>query len=427
MSQLVSKALSISIVILMMRACVMACKFGLAIFIGRYLDLASLGIYGLAAGAIAIGPVVIGMGMVHLIMRDAVTQSIGEMTEALRFYWGLTAWIYALLLLLTILLTIVAGISIFWTIIVLIMLFEHLGNDIFHLFSNLERPILANVSAFLRGAAWVLIYVPLALLDPGFRTLTALFGFWLAGSALAFVMFVFASRSWPWKSAFALPLRFEWAMRTIKQAFIIYISDLSFVASQYVDRYLVSIFLGLELAGIYFLYWSVANAATTLVSMTVLQLQRPLLIKAHHEGGAPAHRTLTSHLMKTTALATVALTFATGCAFLLLLPLLKQPAVAHHMTAFWLIMAGMAVRNIADFGAMALFTARRDHIMTYTNVASVALLVTVQVALMPLAGLYGAGAAILMTFAVVTLWRYRLIFVVPHPASDTGRPQRADA
>jgi hypothetical protein len=38
----------------------------------------------------------------------------------------------------------------------------------------------------------------------------------------------------------------------------------------------------------------------------------------------------------------------------------KQPAsIADYVPAFWLIMAGLAMRNVADFGAMALFTSHR--------------------------------------------------------------------
>ena len=57
-----------------------------------------------------------------------------------------------------------------------------------------------------------------------------------------------------------IPFHGSWITTNVKNAFLIYISDLSFVASQYVDRYLVTAFLGLRLAGVYFLYWSVANA-----------------------------------------------------------------------------------------------------------------------------------------------------------------------
>ena len=51
--------------VMAMRASVMGCKFGLALFIARYLDLSSLGLYGLAAGAIAAVPIVVNLGMNH--------------------------------------------------------------------------------------------------------------------------------------------------------------------------------------------------------------------------------------------------------------------------------------------------------------------------------------------------------------------------
>jgi O-antigen/teichoic acid export membrane protein len=99
-----------------------------------------------------------------------------------------------------------------------------------------------------------------------------------------------------------------------------------------------------------------------------------------------------------------------GCAFYGLLPYLKQPAITDYLSAFWLIMAGMALRNIADFEAMALFTSHRDRIMTLTNVSAAVVLTFAQGLLLPFAGLYGAGAAILLTFSAMAFWRYRLLF-----------------
>ena len=416
MPALIDKILFSSLPILMMRASIIACKFALAIFIGHYLDLSSLGLYGLAAATVSLGPVVIGMGMVHLIMRDAVTLSLGQVTIELRHYWCFTASVYALVLTLAVLIRITFGASELWSLVIAIMLFEHLGNDVFQLLSNLERPLLANVSAFLRGAAWILIYVPIAIWEPGFRSNAFLFGFWLGGTVSAFLLFVWASRSWPWKDAFSLPFKLAWITTTIRKAFVIYVSDLSYFASQYLDRYLVTWFLGLQLAGVYFLYWSAASAVTTFVSIAVLQIQRPRLIKAYHDGGASAHRQLAARFMKTTIAATAVFSAAVGGAFYIVLPFLKQPtSVADHLAAFWLIIAGMAVRNVADFGAMALFTSRRDRMMTLTNLAAVIVLTLVQILLLPFTGLYGAGAAILFTFSAMTLWRYKLVF---SPASD---------
>lgn len=409
MPRLIGKGIAVSIFILAMRTAVMACKFGLAIFVGRYFDLSSLGLYGLSVGAVALAPVIVGMGMVHVIMREAVTLPASQLTNHLRHYWSFTISVYALILVVAAIQTVTFKTSELWILIIIIMLFEHFGNDVFQLLSNLERPLAANINVFLRGAAWILIYIPVALWNDSFRTLTALFEFWLAGSALAVAVFVVTHLTWPWKAAFAAPFELSWIVRTIRNSFLIYISDLSFVASLYIDRYLVTLFLGLELAGVYFLYWSVATAASNLVSMTVLQLQRPLLIKAHHEG-PEKHRRLSGSFIRTTAWATVVLSIATGGAFHLLLPLLKQPSIADHLSAFWVIMAALGMRNIADAGAMALFTAHRDRIMTVTNVASVIGLIIAQISLLPLLGLYGAGAATLITFLGITLWRFRLIF-----------------
>ena len=418
MTPLISKGITVSLIILAMRASVLACKFGLAIFVGRYLDLSSLGLYGLAVGAIALAPVVVGMGMVHVIMREAVTLPVNKLTAHLRHYWSFTTAVYALALAAAAIHTVIFKTSDLWILIIIIMIFEHFGNDVFQLLSNLERPIAANINMFIRCTAWILIYIPVALWHDSFRTLPALFEFWLAGSASAMAVFFLTNLSWPWKAAFALPFELSWIIRTIRNSFLIYISDLSFVASLYIDRYLVTFFLGLELAGVYFLYWSVAIAASNLVSMTVLQLQRPLLIKAHHTG-ADKHRHLSGSFFRTTAWVTVVLSIATGGAFHVLLPLLNQPSIADHLPAFWLIMAALGLRTIADAGAMALFTAHRDRIMTITNVASVIALVIALILLLPLLGLYGAGVATLMTFLGIALWRFQLIFGLPSDLKKT--------
>ena len=200
-----------------MRAAIIGCKFGLAIFIGRYLDLAALGLYGLFAGAIAIAPVVVSMGLVHVIMREAVTLPRNQLVNHLRHYWLFVVAVYAVLLVLTALAVALLGASPLLILVLLIILFEHLGNDVFQLFTNLELPVIANVSTFLRGAAWILVYVPLAIAVPELRNMSALLSFWLAGSIASFLLFVWASRGWPWRATFDMPFNSAFIRLTIKR------------------------------------------------------------------------------------------------------------------------------------------------------------------------------------------------------------------
>jgi O-antigen/teichoic acid export membrane protein len=398
------------LMVMAMRASVMGSKFALAIFIAHYLDLSSLGLYGLASGAIAIVPVIVNTGMNHLLMRNAVTASTHELTDSMRHHWAFVLSVYAILLTLTVVVTSVLGTPVLWLLIVAAMLFEQVGNDVFYLFSSIQHHISANAIAFIRGTAWILCYIPLAIWDPNLRTLSYLFTFWLAGGFFSLVLFVYLSWSWPWMAAFSLPFKTSVVTGTLRKSVLFYVSDLSFIASQYSDRYLVTLFLGIKAAGIYFLFWTVANAATAFLGLILGQKQRPLLITAYKVGGLAAHNQLTWRFLQTTVLTTAALSIAVGSVFQILVPWLGPASLDGYWPAFWLIVAGIALRYLAEFLGMGLFTAHRDQILTLTNVVSICVLVIAQVILLPVAGLHGAGGAILITFAGISLWRYRLLF-----------------
>jgi O-antigen/teichoic acid export membrane protein len=73
---------------------------------------------------------------------------------------------------------------------------------------------------------------------------------------------------------------------------------------------------------------------------------------------------------------------------------------------------------------MALFTARRDNLMTLTNIAAVVALVISQIVLLPIAGLYGGGAAILIAFGAIAIWRHWLLFGAPGVRAPVAAPDR---
>ncbi|MET4257989.1 O-antigen/teichoic acid export membrane protein [Bradyrhizobium sp. S3.12.5] len=411
----------VDLIVMAMRASVMASKFALALFIARYLDLSSLGLYGLATAAMGTIPIVVNLGMNHLLMRDAVTASTGDMIDSMRHYWSFVVSAYLALLTIAALVIFVFGTSALWVLIIAVIMFEHIGNDIFYLLSSLQHHFSANAISFIRGAAWILVYIPLAIWDPSFSSLPDLFGFWLMGGVVSIGLFVFLSWSWPWRASFSLPLRPSVITNAIRKSFLMLLSDLGFIASQFVDRYLITLFLGLKVAGIYFLFWTVGSSATTFLGFIFQQKQRPLLISAYRTGGPSAHCQLVWRFTQTTAFATVALSIVVGFAFQILLPQLGQPVLAAQWPAFWLIVTGLAVRYLADFGAVGLFTAHRDRMTTITNVALGCVSVIAQLVLLPIAGLYGAGGAILFTSLVIALWRYWLLFGPSFVNAESGR------
>ena len=90
-------------------------------------------------------------------------------------------------------------------------------------------------------------------------------------------------------------------------------------------------------------------------------------------------------------------TTAIGCLSYLVLPFLKQPtSIAHHVAAFWLIWLEWQRATLPISARWRSSTPHRDHMMTLTNPAAIALM---RQDVAALAGCNGAGVAILVAFS----------------------------
>jgi O-antigen/teichoic acid export membrane protein len=395
--------------ILLIRGALLAIRLLLVLYIGKYLGLRDLGVYGLLNGAVALTPVFVSMGMVHLVMRDTVSHDIRDSVRSLRIYWSYIAFVYAVGIAFVCILYIYGYISQLVLICSFICFLEHVGNDFFHLFINTRRPILANVTAFFRGGVWVILYVPLSSIFEIFRSVEWLFIFWFAGDVLALLLASWSVRHWPWRESLQQRLDFRSYLEVWRRSRLLFVSDLTHLAAQYLDRYIVSFYLGLELAGVYFFFWTIGNAVNTLVTLGFVQVQRPKLIAASVEDTKYKTREfvgLVRKYCKENLIITTVLTTVVGFIFETLVPYVHKPEVLPYIGAFWLIMIASGLRTLADFGAMAQFAASADVEMTASNAASLALFLLLGIAFTPVLGIYGAGLAVFCTFSLVGSWRF---------------------
>jgi hypothetical protein len=83
----------------------------------------------------------------------------------------------------------------------------------------------------------------------------------------------------------------------------LYVRDMGSVTSMFIDRFLISIFVGLELTGVYTLFWSVANVVHSLAVHGLLQAQLPQIISTAQTGDQSAFHALERRLQIETYLA----------------------------------------------------------------------------------------------------------------------------
>lgn len=380
-----------------LRVSMLAAKFLLALFIVKFIGLEALGIYGLVSGASAIIQMVMRFGVFSFISRNAVHASPEQLTHDLRHYG------FGVLALYLVTLPVAIGIGLYTgkmdmiVLSFLVIVFEHVSMDVFNLTNNLHRPKLANVLLSLQSALWIYLYMALAYFYESFRTLDAVFVFWIGGGAVTTVIAAILTRNWPWRTAFSAPLSMEWYKTHVRQSWRIYLSDMISTTTIYLDRYLISIFLNLELTGVYILFWQVINAICNLVGAGVLQVYRPRLIMAHKSGQKETFNQLFRESTYKTLGLTIVLSIASGIIVPFLIRFTDQPLAMQYLPLLWMMLGALLFRMGGDICGYTFYAMHRDDLVLKSGILKLFLATFSGLAALYFLGIYGVVVAAIVT------------------------------
>lgn len=395
-----------------LRILTQALRFGLSFYVIGFLGLHAAGIYGLAIGAAGIAPALIGWGLNYHLSREIVGHTPADAAPLIRDRMAISLGSLAAL-------SLPAALAIGWAapagdwwlcaLILALIWFETLALDIFVALIALEKAFLANVLVLVRSALWVPLVIALALVDPRFRTLEALFATWIGFHLLAMAIFAACLRGWHIRAGLGQPIRLDWAKQWVRTRWFIYLSDLAYVGLVYFDRYIVVLVLGLAATAVYAFYWALANALQTIILTALVQIAGPRLIRAARQGGAAAwHAEMRQQMAKTAGLALIlaALNFGATEAIIFLAPEGKVPV---DRGLFLLLLLAAVIRCCSDMLNAGLMSLKQDKSYAAVNLLGLAVTVVVGPIAMLLWGLAGAGVALVLT--ATTLLAFRLILI----------------
>ncbi|HVX77462.1 MAG TPA: hypothetical protein VHB49_15120 [Bradyrhizobium sp.] len=397
-----------SLTIMGLRGLSLAAKFALTLFIAKFIGLETLGVYGLVAGAAVMFPIVASLGLIRVLSRNAVSQRLDEVTRMLHRYWGIQAAVYALVSFVVISVGFYLDQIALASIVLAIVFLEHVNGDLFILLNHLLRPCLANVLMFFRTGGWIYVYMVFAFLFPALRDLHALLTFWIGGGLLAIAGFALAAREWPWLHATPGVGHKEWFLHHFKASRILYVNDIANTVAQYTDRYLVSLFMGLEFTGVYVLFWSIGNALSNLVDTGIVQISGPRLINAHARQDRTYWSVFRLLLVETVAISIV-LAICTGVLVKVAVPYLNRPLVADWIGVLWLVLLGFVLRMAYEVQGTVFYSRYKDTFTLFSGLFVIALSVFANVILIPPFSLYGAASAIIVSYVAGIVARHIMI------------------
>jgi O-antigen/teichoic acid export membrane protein len=374
-------------------------KFILALYVTRYLGLADLGIYGLVAAACALTPAILGFGLTEWISRQIV---LDNRIDALRKMSARLS------------ITVVAHIvfqPLFWAanfalgspvpaawiwLIAPIVLLEHLFSDIHDLLNARGHVGFASALQFVRAGMWPLLAVGVGLLYPETRTLDSVLVAWLFGLTLAGCIFL----AWLLTQGAGPLLRRPEISRQIvsaRSSVSLYLRNIASNASLLLDRYLISLTLGLELTGVYVFFWSVANVVHGMIISVVIQPQAPTLIGSAARSDMTGFHDFARKLRLEAIAWTLLMSAGAFGVVVVLLPFLQRPLLQAYLPVFALIIIATWARIASEKYVYVLLALHRDRAILIASAVGMAMSAVLNLVLIPTFGLWGAASAFLLT------------------------------
>lgn len=374
-------------------------KFALTLYLARYFTLEEIGFYGLVLGAVAVMPAVLGWGLNYFLSRDVVDISALEAGRLMRDRLLVSVLSYVPVLMVIIALVkagLLTSLASPW-VVAGVLLAEALAQDLHLALIGQRRALLANFLFFMRSALWVPLFIILGFFSDIYRSLDSLFLLWLMGAMLHIPIMMAVLHKWPWKKILTSPLNTTWLMQRLRGSGMIYLSDICQSGVSYADRYIILHFLGLEMVGVYTLFWSLGNALYTLVQAALIQTALPQLVSLFRAGDLKAYWNYwVAYLGKVVAAGVIL-----GGGLMLALPLILAWSGKSPFTAYWplmlLILIGIILRSASDVMRHSFYSRHMDRLLPMLNMFGLAVSLVFNVSFISLMGLWGSGGAIIAT------------------------------
>ncbi|BBU28694.1 hypothetical protein BTHE68_24280 [Burkholderia sp. THE68] len=366
-----------------LRGLTLASKFVLLLALAKFTTLVEVGQYGVLSATIGYALFILGL--------DFYTYSTREMLNVDQMLWPAllrNQAVFYVVCYATMLPVFYLALKwsdafsdrlVVWFLVLVIL--EHLAQELSRLLVAMSRPVSATVLGFLRGGIWVFACIAVMILVPALRCIETVLVAWACGSFCAVAFGLANISGLLTQNAFRKPLDWRWIWRGVKICTPLLIATLSIRGLSVFDRYMQGFVAGKEALGVYTFYASVANAIQAFLDAAVFSFQYPRVVMAAQSKDKAVFDAAVRQLTRATVFTVISLSLVALIGIEPVLRLLHRPIYAEHLGMFFWILAGVVLFSLSMIPHYVLYATRRDRAILAANLSSVVVFVVAAFAL----------------------------------------------
>ena len=391
-------------------------KFLLVLCLVHYFQPSDVGLYGMMTAIVAYALFFLGMEYYNYTSRALVDATPMAQALIIRDQFILYAIVFLFMSPLVYLLfyTHMLPDSLCWLFLMLVVT-EHISNELMRILTVLSRPYLATVVFFLRQGSWILILLPMFYFLPYTRHFNAVFIYWIIGAAVSIFIALMALRHLPWQGIWHEPVHWAgiWQGLNISRPFII--SAFCALSMLYIERFFVNYYCGLEAVGIYTFYAGLSLTLHNLANTGVAKMRLAQLLAAWKQKNGLQFQYESLRMLKETTLFVFVFAALMLCLIYPFINVINKPVYLTHLPLFYLLLFGAACRSIADVPLYTFYAQHNDRLLLTINLVAFCIMLVGNSLLVPIYGLMGAAFASAM--ASLVLLCYSLFIMIQRTLS----------
>ena len=222
--------LKTSFVNLFLRGLSLVSRFVLIVYIGKYLSTSELGVFGLFSTTVTLALLLLGLDFYTYNTREILCKSDSERLPLIRdqFVFHLLTYVVLLPLLLIVFYKNIIPYK-FILFFYLILVFEHISQEFFRLFTCLSKTLFANFTLFIRTGLWVYLIIGFWIYSSGNHiNLETVWVGWLLGAFASVIISVIYLRRLHPESVSNVPINWSWIRKGIKVSIPFFIGTIAY-------------------------------------------------------------------------------------------------------------------------------------------------------------------------------------------------------
>ncbi|MGB6151704.1 MAG: oligosaccharide flippase family protein [Pricia sp.] len=363
-------------------------KFLLSIIIVKKLSVYDLGVFGIFQTTV--------MLMIYVLGFDFYTYNTRELLKKnrrdLSFYIGnqilFHSAVYLIVLPCSLFLFFYDVISTEYLLyFYLILVAEHISQEIYRILIVLKKSVTASLTLFLRAGLWILALYAVWTFNLSSQTIRDIFIIWAIGGTISIIVGVFQI---PVQFKFRVDL--SWIRRGIRVAAPFLVATLFYKVIEFSGRYFLDFYSTKEEVGIFTFFSGISNAMFVLVQSTVIIVMSPYLIESVSEG-LKAFQKVYKDYQKQVLYTTGAGTILASICIHPLLYYLDNDLLNHNVAIFYLLLMAVMLFCFSYIPHYGLYSYHKDKSLLWSSIIGALSIIVANFMFVPEFGVLGAAVA----------------------------------